>query len=98
MEGRLGQRLRAHRAEIREVAAAYGLTDLRVFGSVARGEEGPASDIDLIAHTPAGLGVIGLARAQSDLQRILDVDVDLVPDTSLKPALRDIVDREAVPL
>lgn len=98
LEGWLGRRIRDHRTEILDVTTSHGLTDLRVFGSVARGEETSTSDVDLIFHSPGGIGLIGLARVQADLQRILGVPVDLVPDDSLKPALRDLVDHEAVSL
>ncbi|AKU19307.1 hypothetical protein VV02_25340 [Luteipulveratus mongoliensis] len=98
LEGKLGRRIQDHRAEILGVAASYGITNLRVFGSVARGEETDASDIDFIARLPDGLGLIGLARVQQDLQRIVDAPVDLVPEGSLKRAIRTRVDHEALPI
>lgn len=96
--GPLGRRLRAHRREVVEAAAIHGLTNVRVFGSVARGEDRPDSDIDLLADLPDGMGLIGLGRARSDLERILDARVDLIPggDVKLEVASSAVVD--ALPL
>ncbi len=73
------------RDEILEIAARHGARTLRVFGSVARGEETPASDLDHIA----------LAQ---DLQDLLGRDVDVVTEKGLHWYIRDRVCREAVPL
>jgi predicted nucleotidyltransferase len=70
-----------------------------VFGSVARGEDRPDSDVDLLVDLPPGLGLLGLGRLLDDLERVLEgTRVDLVPTTDLKPDVRERVEREAVPL
>jgi predicted nucleotidyltransferase len=94
LSGPLGRRLRQRRREVLAATAAHGITNVRVFGSVARGDERPDSDIDLLADIPAGMGLIGLGQARSELERILDARVELVPATDLKPevAVRAIAD------
>ncbi len=72
----LGERVRRHRGELREVVGRYGLSDPRVFASVARGDDGPESDVDLLVELPAGLGVVILGRAQTELGRLLGTRVD----------------------
>lgn len=87
-----------HREEILRIAARHGATNVRVFGSVARGTAGPESDLDLLvdvgpepsAWFPAGLMV--------DLQDLLGVKIDVVPADELHPVIRDRVLAEARPL
>ena len=98
LTGPVGLKLRRRRARVVEVAAAHGITDLRVFGSVARGEDRPDSDIDLLVDVPAGLGLLGIGRVREELQRILGVPVDLIPADDLKPDVARRVEAEAVPL
>jgi uncharacterized protein len=69
-----------------------------VFGSVARGEDRPDSDVDLLADLPPGLSLFGLGRAEADLEAILGSRVDLIPAADLKPSVRDRVERDLVAL
>jgi uncharacterized protein len=98
LSGPVGRRLRARRTEVVAAAAAHGVTNLRVFGSVARGEDHPGSDVDLLADLPPGMGLFGLGRVQADLEAILGTRVDLVPDRDLKPGIRPRAERELVAL
>ena len=79
-------------------SAAHDVTNLRVFGSVARGEDRPGSDVDLLVDLPPHMGLLGLGRAQADLEAILGAKVDLVPASDLKPAVRARADRDLVAL
>ena len=95
LTGPIGRRVRKHRRELVTTAAAHGITHLQLFGSVARGEDRPDSDVDLTAQIPTGLGLIGLARVTAELERILDARVDLVPTDGLKT---DVASRIAADL
>jgi uncharacterized protein len=59
-----------------------------VFGSVARGEETAASDVDLLVTIPHGMGLIRMGRVEKELSEILAAKVDLVPADGLKPGVR----------
>lgn len=73
-------------------------TNLRVFGSVARGLDKPDSDLDLLADLPPGLGLFGVGRLQAALESVIGTHVDLIPAADLKPDVRRRVERELVPL
>ena len=77
-------RLTQHGRHIQEIAAAHGVTNVRVFGSVVRGEEGPDSDIDLLVDVGPGVGLVELGRCQGELEALLGARVDLVPAGDLK--------------
>jgi len=96
--GTLNDRLFRHRDEIHRLVAEHHATTPRVFGSVARGEETAASDIDiLVDFTPeAGLlDEVGLRLALTDL---LHAEVDVIASDTLRGEFRERVLREAVPL
>jgi predicted nucleotidyltransferase/DNA-binding XRE family transcriptional regulator len=98
LTGPLGRRVRRHRRQLVDAAARHGITNLRVFGSVARGEDELDSDVDLLGDIPAELGLVGLGRAREELERILDAKVDLVPAAGLKPGVAKRVAAEQVAL
>ena len=72
--------LRARRADILALAQQYGVTDIRVFGSIARGEASPGSDIDLIVSAAPGTSMFDLVGLWQDLQELLQSNVSLVTD------------------
>lgn len=98
LSGPVGQRVRRRRKDLITAAAAHGVTNLRVFGSVARGTDRPDSDLDLLADLPPGMGLLGLGRVQADLEAIVGSQVDLVPAGDLKPAVRTRAARDLVAL
>lgn len=98
LTGPVGRRVRRRRRDLVDAAAAHGVSGLRVFGSVARGQDLPDSDVDLLADLPTGMSLFGLARLQADLEDIVGTRVDLVPAADLKPDLRDRVLRDVVAL
>ena len=94
----LGRRLARNRRRVLATARAYGARDVRVFGSVARGTDGPDSDIDLLVELPEAVSLFTLARLERDLAELLGAKVDVVPSGSLRSNLADQVLSEAVPL
>ena len=85
--------LAAHRDELRET---YGVKSLALFGSVARDEAGPASDIDLLVEFDRSIGLFHLFDTQHFLEDLLGRAVDLTPRNSIRPELRDIILAEAI--
>jgi predicted nucleotidyltransferase len=98
LSGPVGRQVRRHRRDLIAVAAAHGITNLRVFGSVARGEDRPDSDVDLLADLPPGLSLFKLGRAEAELEAILSSRVDLIPAQDLKPGVWARVERDLVAL
>lgn len=90
--------LRSRKSELSAIAAKRGARDLRVFGSVARGEDGPDSDIDLLVHMDAGRSLLDLVGLQQDLSEALGKSVDVISDRGIYPYLRDRILNEAIPL
>jgi uncharacterized protein len=98
LSGPVGRRVRRKRRDLVAAAAAHDVTNLRVFGSVARGQDRPDSDVDLLADLPPGMGLFGLGRVQADLEAILGSPVDLVPARDLKPGVRARAEADLVAL
>lgn len=87
-----------HRDEILRLARKHGVKTLRLFGSVARGDERPDSDLDLLVKMEPGRSLLDHIALKQDLEDLLGRDVDVVTEQSLHPRLRDRVLREAVSL
>jgi len=87
-----------HRVDILRLAERYHASDVRVFGSVVRGDNTQASDVDVLVKTRPGCSLLDLGGLLEDLQELLGCRVDLVTEDGLKPRLRARVLREAVPL
>lgn len=97
-DGLLARQVRDQRDEVLAVLERCGLTNPRLFGSVARGDERPGSDVDLLVDIPAGTGLFALATCQAELEALLGVPVDLVPASDLKASVADEVLDQAVAL
>lgn len=91
-------KLRRRRNEILALAERYRTGDVRVFGSVARGQSTERSDLDLLVKTKPGCSLLDLGGLLEDLKELLGCPVDLVTEDGLKPRLRETVLREAIPL
>ena len=87
--------IESHRAEIRALATRHGLRDVRVFGSMARGEADEASDVDLLVTLPPERTGLALGALLMDVQDLLGRRVQVVTEHSLHPALRKQVLEEA---
>ncbi|WP_207670071.1 helix-turn-helix domain-containing protein [Glaciibacter flavus] len=94
----LRDRLTDHRSAVIDALGELGASNVRVFGSVARGEETAASDIDLLVDLDGDVGIFQLAGMRSTASSILGSDVDVVPASSLKPDVAARVLAEATPV
>lgn len=92
------QLLQSNRQEILEIARRHGATNIRVFGSVARGDDRDESDIDFLVNLEATRSLLDLARLLRELQALLNCPVDVVTEAGLRPRLRPQVLKEARPL
>ncbi len=90
--------LRARRDEIIALAARYGASNVRIFGSVARGEAGPDSDIDLLVSARPGTSIFEMVGLWRELQALLGCEVSLITDGISDPDFLQRVSREAIPL
>jgi predicted nucleotidyltransferase len=90
--------LDSKRREILAIAASHGARNLRVFGSVARGDATPGSDIDFLVDLEPGRSLLDLGGLLMDLQVLLGRSVDVVTEKGLRHRIRDRVLKEAVPL
>ncbi len=92
------QLLQSNRQEILEIARRHGATNIRVFGSVARGDARAGSDIDFLVNLEANRSLLDLARLLRELQALLNCPMDVVTEAGLRPRLRPQVLKEARPL
>jgi predicted nucleotidyltransferase len=98
---RLWALLREHRDEIIAAGRRHGATNIRVFGSVAAGAAGAASDIDVVADFEPGRSLFDLGGLAADLQDVLGVEVDVVSAAGVRRSPSDRARRilaEAVPV
>jgi uncharacterized protein len=101
VRGQLGPRarvLRRHRRRLLDTARARGVGRVRVFGSLARGEALPDSDVDLFVDLEPGRTLLDLAAFRREAQEILGMPVDVATPDMLKERIRAEVLAEALPL
>ena len=94
----IGAQLQEKREEILATAAKYGAYNVRVFGSVARGEADSDSDVDFLVEMAAERNLFDLGGLLMELQNLLDCPVDVVTEKGLRQRIRDRVFGEAIPL
>jgi len=90
--------LRKRRDEILEIARRHGAKKIRVFGSIARGESGEESDIDLVVEYEPGTSLMDHGELIMDLQETLGCRVDVVSERGMRDRMKSRVEAEAVPL
>jgi hypothetical protein len=90
--------LRQRRDEILEIARRHGAHDVRLFGSIARGDNTEASDVDILVRFDHGRSLLDHGGLIDDLEDLLGVKVDVVSEAGLKDRLRVRVLNEALPL
>lgn len=90
------EELRARRSEIEKIAERHGVRNIRIYGSVARGDAGAGSDVDFLVDIDKGRSLFDLAAFYGDLGELLGCDVDV--GTTVKERLREEIESELVPL
>ncbi len=86
------------REEVLRIAARHGARNVRIFGSVARGEADSDSDLDVLVDLQPGRSLFDLGGLLIELQELFGCRVDVVTEQGLRPRIRERVLREAVPL
>ncbi len=90
--------IQTHRDQILRIAEQYGASNVRIFGSVARGEARPDSDLDLLVDLEPGRSLLDHIALIQDLEDLLCRKVDVVESQALHSRIRNRVLAEAVPL
>lgn len=95
--GDLIEILTSKKDELKAIAQKHGASNIRIFGSVARREETPGSDIDLLVDMEEDASLLFLARLKNDLEDLLGKSIDITTRPALHP-LADTILKEAVSL
>lgn len=85
-----------YRLRIREIALSHRVSDVRVFGSVLRGDDHSNSDLDLLVEPTAQTTLMDIGAIRFELKKLLGFDVDVLTPNGLPPGFREQVLREAV--
>jgi hypothetical protein len=94
----IGDTIREKREEIISIAGRHGATEVRLIGSVARGEARPDSDVDLLVTWSEGTSLLDQAALMLEFEKLLGRKVDIASDGWVKPAIRESVYRDAIAL
>ena len=95
---RPSEALNLYRSQIREIALSHRVSDVRVFGSVLRGEDDANSDLDLLVEPTAHTTLMDIGAIRFELKKLLGIEVDVLTPNGLPPRCRAQVLREAVPV
>jgi uncharacterized protein len=90
--------LHAHRQAVLELAARHGARNVRVFGSMARGDDRPDSDVDLLVDIEPGRTLLDVIALEQDLEELLGRPVEVLTDGGLSPYLQQRILAEAAAL
>ncbi|NLN88489.1 MAG: nucleotidyltransferase family protein [Syntrophomonadaceae bacterium] len=92
------QEIQQKREQIINISESHGAYNVRVFGSVTRGDENEQSDIDFLMDFVPGSSLIDLISVKQSLEELLNRKVDVVTEKALHPGIRDTALKEAIPL
>ena len=95
---KLDELVRQRRNEILTIASRHGASDVRVFGSVARGEAGSSSDVDVLVRLAPGRSLFDLCALGDELEDLLGCHVDVLTEAAISPYIRERVLAEAISL
>lgn len=95
---RPSEALNLYRSRIREIALNHRVSDVRVFGSVLRGEDDDSSDLDLLVEPTAQTTLMDIGAIRFELKNLLGIEVDVLTPNGLPMRFRDQVLREAMPV
>jgi predicted nucleotidyltransferase len=95
---RPSEAVQRHRAKIREIALGHRVTDVRIFGSAARGDDVEGSDLDLLVEPTAATTLMDIGAIRYELASLLGIEVDVLTPNALPARIREQVLREAVRL
>jgi len=98
VEQSLLRRVRQQREAILAIAARRGAHNVRLFGSVARGDESETSDVDLLVDLADGVSLLELIGLERELSELLGCEVDVVPERNVKAGIAERVMLEATPV
>lgn len=94
----IGETIREKREAILRIAAAHGATQVRLIGSVARGDARPDSDIDFLVTWREDTSILDHAALKLELESLLGREVDIASDGWVRSPIREAVYRDAVPV
>lgn len=86
------------RTDILELAKRFGIADVRLFGSRARGTASDSSDVDFVVHVRPGRSLLDLLGFEAAVEALLGCPVDVVSERGLPPAIYQEIQRECIPL
>jgi predicted nucleotidyltransferase len=95
---KLKEQIAQKRNTVVVVAQKYGATNIRLFGSVARGEERPDSDIDILVDLQPGRSIFDLGGLLMELEALFSRPVDVITEDGIKPRMRERIMKEVLPV
>ena len=95
---RIDETLKEKRNQILTIANRYGARNVRIFGSIVRGEGKRDSDLDILVELEPGRSLLDIIAIKQDLEDLLDCKVDVVTEAALSPYIRDEVLSQVVSL
>lgn len=95
---RPSEALALHRTRIREIALSHRVSNVRVFGSAMRNDDGPESDLDLLVEPTAQTTLFDIGAIRFELKQLLGIDIDVLTPNALPEKYRAQVLREALPV
>ena len=98
LSGPTGRLVSNHRSELHDALRRHGVTNARIFGSVARGDDHEGSDLDLLVDFAPDTSLLDIIGIQMELEELLGVSVDLVPSTGLKERVRASAEPDLIAL